>query len=864
VPIACQLPAIAMYKDPDLAQMLGHFVKRSGYNTGQLSQLSGVPKRTIANWLGGRVRRPRHSSDLLKLATVLHLDERETNELLQAAAHPPAPELLATIQDETSRELLAQVISNHRTTAPFQAIPDLPYFVGRDPEIRTLRKALLSGGQALIFSLQGMGGVGKTALAAHLAYQLRPYFRDGVLWARVDKAEPMSILSAFANAYGRDVSSFTDVASRSQVVREILANKRALIVLDNVQRSAEVKPLLPPSNGACAVIITTRHQNLDVTSGAYRFTIEPFNKEAGESTTLFAQILGNERVQREEATLVRIADLLGHLPLAVAIAASRMAYEPGWSAVEFLENLQQEQQRLDVLTYESQSVRLSTNVSYQMLPPDSRDFFAALGAFGLENLNVKAIAAVTEQSPETVRVTLRQLYGLSLAHIGHGKRYYLHPLIHDFAREQLELGQNRKDVLGRMIDFYAGYVDRCHHHYDELALDFDHILAAIEAAHNEGKLFELICIATDLHAFLETKGLYELAALHLGQAKVAADSLKDSVSLARVLLPMARLLRKQGESTKAKIVSEEGLALARQSNDKFFTSAFLGEIGVLLPCLGRASEAPAYYEEGLVLAREIGDPDLISTHLLHLGLFYGPATPEAEMYYEEGLTLARQTGDTMKTAKFLNNLGIVASNEGQLARAETYFRESLDLARAVSFQEVVGIALLNLGEMACLRQAYQEAEAYLEEAQTIAGQLGQKRLLRLTAQQLGKLASVQKQYKAAEAFYRQALVLAGESEDRLVAGNILLMLARVLIRCGAKAESDACFYESLDLARQGTNYRQQAGLLNGWGELFLQSGDHKAAATAYAEALALAQAGQVDKTVAEARDGLARARVLQP
>lgn len=301
-----------MPREPELADVLGRFVERSGYSMGQLGRLSDIPKRTIANWLGGRVRRPRHAVDLLKLADVLQLDERETNELLQAAEHASLPELLATVEDETTRNLVAQTMARGQERMPFQAIPDLPYFVGREEEVRALEEVLLSGGRALICSLQGMGGVGKTALAAHLAYRLRPHFPDGVLWARVDKAEPISILSAFANAFGRDVSAYTDVESRSQVVREILADRQALIVLDNVQSSGDVKPLLPPSVGRSAIILTTRRQNLAVTSGVHRFTVGPFNHSGKEALELFGRFLSEERAQREKDTLVEIADLLGH------------------------------------------------------------------------------------------------------------------------------------------------------------------------------------------------------------------------------------------------------------------------------------------------------------------------------------------------------------------------------------------------------------------------------------------------------------------------------------------------------------------------------------------------------------------------
>jgi tetratricopeptide (TPR) repeat protein len=763
----------------DFADVLRHFVDRSGYNMGQLSRLSDIPKRTIANWLSGQVQRPRHESDLLKLAAVLHLDEREASELLQAADHPPVPELLAISQDEATRDLLAQTVARRQEATPFQAIPDLPYFVGREKEVRALGEALLGGGQVFICSLQGMGGVGKTALAAHLAYQLRPYFRDGVLWARVDKSAPMSILSAFANAYGRDVSLYVDLESRSQVVRQILADKRALIVLDNVQRSEDVKPLLPPSLGTCAVIMTTRHQNLAVTSGIHRFTVGPFDKKREESFALFSQILGEERARRERVTLARIADLLGHLPLAVAIAASRMAYEPGWSAPEFLGNLQQEQKRLDVLTYENQSVRLSANVSYDLLQPDEQRFFAALGAFSPENLNVEAISAVTERPPDAVQTTLRKLYGLSLVHVGQGERYRLHPLLHDYARERLRLSEGCEDVLARMVHFFVGYVARHGKEYDALEREIDNIVAALEIASNEQMLSELVCIASELYFFLEMKGLYDLAAVHLERAQEAATSLGDNVGLATVLLRMAHLLRKRGEFTLARLALEEGLALARQSQDQLLISALLGDLGAVLTCLGQAAEAATYYEEGLALARELADPELISTYLLNLGLFHQENTVEAEHYYEEGLALVRQIGDTRKLVKILNNLGIIASNQGYSTKAEAYFQESLVLAQTLGYQELICIALNNLGDIARERGAYEEAEAYYQEGLRIGRQLAHKRLIRLLLEQLGELASAQKRYEAAEGFYRELLALVRDSEDKLAISHTLLKLARV-------------------------------------------------------------------------------------
>lgn len=845
-----------MSREPELADVLGRFVERSGYSMGQLGRLSDIPKRTIANWLGGRVRRPRHAADLLKLADVLHLAEGETNELLRAADHPSVPELLATVEDEATRKLLAQTTARGQGRTPFQAIPDLPYFVGREEEVQALEDVLLGGGRALICSLQGMGGVGKTALAAHLAYRLRPHFPDGVLWARVDRAEPLSILSAFASAYGRDVSSYTDVESRSQVVREILADKQALIILDNVQSSDDVKPLLPPSVGRCAVILTTRRQNLAVTSGTHRFTVGPFDRAGEEAIALFGRFLGDARMQKEVDTLAEIAELLGHLPLAVAIAASRMAYEPGWSAAAFLEHLQQERNRLDLLSYDDQSVRLSARVTYDMLQPEEQALFAALGAFRSEHVNVEALSAMTERPPKAVEAVLRRLYALSLVQIGQGERYRLHPLLHDFARERLRLREDEDAVRGRMVTFYAGYVDRRRRNVGALDRELDNLLAAVAAARAQARHHELLAIVTGLQLFLETKGMYDLAAGQLALAEETARSVGDEVGLAGVLLYRARLSRKRGAFAAARTAAAEGLALARARGDRRLTSALLGEVGMvrLRPC--RPGETPADFQEGLSLARERNDADLTMSHLLHLGFFHQNDPAKAIPYYEEGLALARQSGDEAKRAIFANNLGAVLLKQGEADRAEAYLRESLRLALDLGYQEVVGTAHVNLGKLARRIGSFAKAREHLEEALAVARRLGQVRLLRSVFEQLGALAATQEAYGEAEAYFREALSVARESEDRLAAGNIALALAQVLSQRGAFAEIEAYFRESLAAAAHVTDFGAQAGLLNEWGELLRRGGHHEAASTAYARALALAQQGGAAQAMKKAKQGL--------
>lgn len=152
-------------------------MQRSHRSAGQVAALSRVPKRTIVNWLSGTVKKPQRWQDIVQVAAALDLNENETDKLLLVARHAPIVELRQTETNERDHNLLISWPESR--SAPFQAIANLRHFVGREAALRELEQLLLSGRRVAICALHGMGGVGKTSLAAHLAYRLRHHFPDG-------------------------------------------------------------------------------------------------------------------------------------------------------------------------------------------------------------------------------------------------------------------------------------------------------------------------------------------------------------------------------------------------------------------------------------------------------------------------------------------------------------------------------------------------------------------------------------------------------------------------------------------------------------------------------------------------------------
>ncbi len=662
-----------------LADVLGEYMQKAHTSANRLAKLSKVPAQTIKNWLNRRVTKPHQWQGLVKVAAALHLSELETSRLLQAGGHPILSKLRAAATAKSDLDLLSPFQS------PFQAIADLPTFVGREPQLAELKRMLLDGGQAVICGLRGMGGVGKTSLAAHLARHLRDYFPDGVLWARLDTSDALSILGAFADAFGKDVSQHRDVDSRAGIVRSLLADKRALIVLDNAETSAQVRPLLPPSTGTCAVLITTRH-DLAALDGWTRFTLDPFPPGSGESLKLFEQFLGPGRVTRHKDSLMEIADLLGHLPLAIAIAAGRLAATDGAADAipNLLAQLRRADSRLSELVREDRSVRLSFDVTYEALSPEQQTFFAALGVFGGDDFGVEAAAYVTASTVETAELALKTLCGLSLIQESCADRYRLHPLLRDYAREWLAALEG-EEAQARMIEFYVQAVERVDNSlYNPLKPDLSNILFALETARARRlpSLFIRGTVASTRMLF--HLGLYSTLATHLCYA----------------------------------------LDFARQLNDLAGEGWVLFHLGHLESETGERLRGEAYVRDALALARQQKAPDLICECLMRLAIaaWYNGDKATARQYFAECEPLARQFGLRRILARLTGNTALDALEEGRYAEAQAGFHECLHLARAEGLTEIVILTTLHLGTLANRQGQHAEADVYFQESIALARQ----------------------------------------------------------------------------------------------------------------------------------------------
>ena len=222
---------------------------------------------------------------------------------------------------EPTLERVQSVKMNPLFSVPFQAPPRPINFIGRQHEIDQIRRLLLTGGTSPI-GLVGLAGVGKSALATTIAYMVLDEFPDGVLWVSFTSTSVEDALDHIAAAYGhRDiVGQLLDLLSKSEFIRELLYQKKVLVILDGVTSDDQLRHLMPPYGSHVKTLITTRDSRLLSRAGAEIIPIKSFAQ--AEGIAYFERVLGEDRVQRELASAKAIIDLVGGLPLAMSIIAA--------------------------------------------------------------------------------------------------------------------------------------------------------------------------------------------------------------------------------------------------------------------------------------------------------------------------------------------------------------------------------------------------------------------------------------------------------------------------------------------------------------------------------------------------------------
>ncbi len=543
---------------------------------------------------------------------------------------------------------------------PLHQLPAPPAdFIGRQIELTELRSAMSHGGFA-ICGLFGMGGVGKTALALKLAHELRDAFPDGQIYLDLRGMNEQPITPNEATAHV--IRSFHPEARLPEgpqlaaLYREVLHDKRVLLLMDNAADRDQVEPLLPPDT--CALLVTSRRRFS--LPGAFRRDLDQL--PPNDASLLLRRIA--PRIGDQAATLAR---LCGFLPFALRLAASTLADRTDLKVSDYAHRLEQENQKAKL-------GEAALGVSYALLPEALQKSFRALAVFQA-SFDSAAAAAVWNLSgnDEEADEALGELVRRSLLDGDEG-RYRLHDLARAFAGVNLQ-PMEKEAARARHASHFLGVLSSATELYLEgnenilgaLALfdrERDHILAG--------------------HAWaVERMEASEDAARGANQFPFSG----------------AHLLKLRFSPHEQIRWVEAGLAAARRLKDRALEGAHLGDLGIAYAALGETHRAIESFEQYLAIARETGDRRGEGNALGNLGNAFAELgeTRRAIDLSAQDLAIRRELGDRRGEGNALGNLGTAYADLGETDQAIELYRQRLEIAREIGDRRGGANASWNLG-----------------------------------------------------------------------------------------------------------------------------------------------------------------------
>jgi tetratricopeptide (TPR) repeat protein len=611
-------------------------------------------------------------------------------------------------QSVNSQTNIASQTNNYGASAP-PPVPQITQppadFTGREEEIAEILANFNQG--ANITGLRGMGGVGKTALALSLAERLKDRFPDGQIFLKLDgmSENPLSPAEALSKVI-RAFRGFGERLPEDQddlqgLYSSVLAGKHVLVLLDNAADGKQVEPLIPPKG--CALLITSRK----------KFSLpgmpEPFfldTLKPSDAQNFLLKICPRMGDNSEE-----LAELCGHLPLALRAAASLLAVKKDLNPSSYLEELRSERTRLKKIGKEGVEldVEASFNLSYIRLPAEMARVFRQLSVFP-SDFDSQAEEFVCQDENH---LNLSELVTLSLLELLEAGRYRMHDLARVFADSRLEadareLAQQRhakhyQELLWKANGLFIQGGDSLSKGLIQFDTDWVNIQKGQEWAKiNAFKSPEIAEICSNFALTGTILGLRLPPLRNIGWLEAALVAVRKTKNQNAECAHMGNLgsaYADLSEQRKAIEYHEQALKISREIGYRQGEGSALGNLGLAYYYLGESRKAIEYYDQALTISREIRDRHGEGNHLGNLGLAYSNLGQsfKAIEYHEQALKISREIGDRWGEGAHLGNLGLAYSNLGQPLKAIEYHEQALKISREIGNKRGEGNSLDNLG-----------------------------------------------------------------------------------------------------------------------------------------------------------------------
>ncbi len=657
--------------------------------------------------------------------------------------------------------------------APAPARPAVPrqlparprLFTGRSSELARLTADLdgdadpadLTG----ISVISGTGGMGKSWLALHWAYQHLDRFPDGQLWVNLRGFDPVgepvpaqTAIRGLLGGLGIDPAAApAEPEAAAALYRSLVAGKRMLVVIDNAATTSQVVPLLPGGAG-CVVLVTSRRTltGLVVRHGARPLDLGVL--PGAEARELLARHLGAARLAAEpEATAELLASCAG-LPLAIGITAALAAARPGFALAVLATELRDAATRLDTLDAAdlTASVRATLSWSYHTLGLRAARVLGLLALAPGPDISFLAAVSLTALTPAATQTTLRELEAASVLHEDRPGRHRMHDLVRLHAAEQASLDQpeaERTAALQRVTDFYL-----------HTAVAADRMLTPHRAPIELG-MPAAGCIPyrpADVAATLAWLDSEHSCLLSAQALAVEQGWHSHAWQLACALSPYHQ---RQGDSRSEFVTWQAGLSAATRMCQPALEADARRWLGEACGNLGLRAEALDHVTRAIVLTERLGDTARLAVNLWALANIW-----EQQQDYHQALIHATRSHHLFQTldnpvreASALTAVGWYHACLGHLSQAAAASHAALAMHRRHRYRPGEAGTLDTLGYISVHTGRSARAISYYNQAIAICREVGHRRGEADILTRLAEVYAADGRHDKARSAWQQALTL---------------------------------------------------------------------------------------------------------
>ena len=815
----------------------------------ELAQRTGWSRAAIAEYFTGRTLPPTDRLDALLKALGATAGElhalADARDRLEEARHRARRHL--TAPGPESRTVVDPGSGVVRASTVVRQLPaGTALFTGREKESgKLVESAELAEdgrvpGAAAVFALDGMGGVGKTALAIHAAHLLAPQYPDGQLFLDLygfaeerlprDPGEALAELLASLGVPPRHIPAQRD--ARAALYRDRLAGTRTLVLLDNAADEAQVRLLLPPAG--CLALVTSRRR-LTALDDAVPLSLDVLPQaEAVALLRKAARAHAGERATDDRWETV--AERCGRLPLALLIAGALLrSGGKAWSLQRLTDRLAPDKPGRELAGYtdETRSLAAVFGLSYRNLADDEKLLFRRLSLLPGSELDVHAASALLEADLDEADRLLERLATQNLlAGVSTG-RYRVHDLLHAYAGDlalTTDSEPERSAAQDRLLQYWTHTAHAASARIalwprptpDRLSstrvpgfaeLDTAGVWLRTERGNLEGAYAHARANNLDTHAIALAAGLAEILAidgpwtraLEMHQAAVdSAEQLNDPAARAIALADLGRIFQLTGDYPRARHTRTQALEIYRALADRLGEANVLNDLGRLLYVTGDHPGANRALTRALeiyrALANRLGEASALNDlgrQLQGIGDF-----PGANQALARAVDIYRALGNRLGEASTLTSLGRTRYASGDYCTAADLHLQALNMYRALGNRLGEANALTELGRVRHATRDYSVAADLHLQALNIYRALGRRGDDAVALNYYAAALAATGQDDSAYKLYQQALVIHRElskADDEAVS---LEGIAEHHLGMGDTAEGLTRLRQALDIYRR--------------------------------------------------------------